>query len=134
MSQSLTTVALVVRDYDEAIAFYVGVLAFTLVEDALISEQNKRWVVVAPAGSDDRPCDSGGDRTQFQHISSIRITGFILASTSFILSLMCETLLYDRDSTFLIGIICLVFGWDVRLSWYAIPLLFLSALFLMRHR
>ena len=40
-----------VRDYDEAIAFYVGVLGFTLVEDSYQPEQDKRWVVVAPPGS-----------------------------------------------------------------------------------
>jgi len=51
MNQSLHMIALVVRDYDEAIAFYVGVLGFTLVEDTFIAEQNKRWVVVAPPGS-----------------------------------------------------------------------------------
>jgi catechol 2,3-dioxygenase-like lactoylglutathione lyase family enzyme len=41
-----------VRDYDEAIAFYVGVLGFTLIEDTFVPEQNKRWVVVAPSGSE----------------------------------------------------------------------------------
>ena len=51
MRQSLAAIAVVVRDYDEAIAFYVGVLGFELVEDTLIAEQNKRWVVVAPPGS-----------------------------------------------------------------------------------
>jgi catechol 2,3-dioxygenase-like lactoylglutathione lyase family enzyme len=51
MKQSIGLVALVVRDYDEAIDFYVGTLGFTLVEDAYIPEQGKRWVVVAPAGS-----------------------------------------------------------------------------------
>ena len=49
--QSLGLVSLVVRDYDEAIAFYVGVLGFTLVEDSFVPEQNKRWVVVAPPGA-----------------------------------------------------------------------------------
>jgi catechol 2,3-dioxygenase-like lactoylglutathione lyase family enzyme len=39
-----------VRDYDEAIAFFVGTLGFALVEDTYIPEQDKRWVVVAPAG------------------------------------------------------------------------------------
>ena len=43
--------ALVVRDYDDAIAFFLGVLGFTLVEDTFQPEQNKRWVVVAPLGS-----------------------------------------------------------------------------------
>ena len=49
--QSIGQVALVVRDYDEAIAFYVGKLGFTLVEDTFIPDQNKRWVIVAPPGS-----------------------------------------------------------------------------------
>ena len=49
--QSISHVALVVRDYDEAIAFYVGVLGFSLLEDTFQPEQNKRWVVVAPPGS-----------------------------------------------------------------------------------
>jgi catechol 2,3-dioxygenase-like lactoylglutathione lyase family enzyme len=51
MKQSIAQVALVVRDYDEAIDFYVGILGFTLVEDTYIPEQDKRWVVVAPPGS-----------------------------------------------------------------------------------
>ena len=49
--QSLALVALVVRDYDEAIAFYVGTLGFELVEDRYVPEQDKRWVVVAPPGA-----------------------------------------------------------------------------------
>jgi catechol 2,3-dioxygenase-like lactoylglutathione lyase family enzyme len=51
MKQSIGQVALVVRDYDEAIRFYVETLGFTLVEDICIPEQDKRWVVVAPPGS-----------------------------------------------------------------------------------
>jgi catechol 2,3-dioxygenase-like lactoylglutathione lyase family enzyme len=51
MKQSIGEVALVVRDYDEALDFYVGTLGFTLVEDTYIPEQDKRWVVVAPPGS-----------------------------------------------------------------------------------
>ena len=51
MKHSIAHVALVVRDYDEAIAFYTGKLGFTLVEDTYQPEQDKRWVVVAPAGS-----------------------------------------------------------------------------------
>ena len=51
MKQSLGLVALVVRDYDEALAFYVGVLGFTLIEDSYVPAQDKRWVVVAPPGS-----------------------------------------------------------------------------------
>lgn len=51
MRQSIVHVALVVRDYDEAIDFYVNKLAFELLEDTYQPEQNKRWVVVAPPGS-----------------------------------------------------------------------------------
>ena len=51
MHQSISHLALVVRDYDEAIAFFVGVLGFSLVEDTFQPEQNKRWVVVTPPGS-----------------------------------------------------------------------------------
>ena len=41
---------MVVRDYDEAIAFYTQKLFFTLVEDTPLPEEQKRWVVVAPPG------------------------------------------------------------------------------------
>ena len=51
MRQSIVHVALVVRDYDEAIDFYTKKLHFTLVEDTYQPEQNKRWVVVSPPGS-----------------------------------------------------------------------------------
>lgn len=51
MKQSIVHIALVVRDYDEAIAFYTEKLNFTLVEDTYQPEQDKRWVVVAPPGS-----------------------------------------------------------------------------------
>ena len=49
--QSIVHVALVVRDYDEAIEFYTKKLKFTLVEDTYQSEQDKRWILVAPPGS-----------------------------------------------------------------------------------
>ncbi|MEL6745057.1 MAG: VOC family protein [Pseudomonadota bacterium] len=51
-NQRLAHVALVVRDYDEAIAFYCGKLGFTLIEDTAQPEQDKRWVVVAPLARD----------------------------------------------------------------------------------
>ncbi len=51
MKQSIGYVALVVRDYDEAIEFYVDTLGFRLIEDTFIEAQNKRWVLVAPPGS-----------------------------------------------------------------------------------
>jgi catechol 2,3-dioxygenase-like lactoylglutathione lyase family enzyme len=49
--QTLGMVSLVVADYDEALAFYVGKLGFTLIEDSFVPEQNKRWVVIEPPGS-----------------------------------------------------------------------------------
>jgi len=51
MQQSLAHVALVVRDYDEAITFFCRKLHFTLVEDTYQPEQDKRWVLIAPPGS-----------------------------------------------------------------------------------
>ncbi len=47
----LLHIALVVRDYDEALAFYVGKLGFELVEDIYQSEQDKRWVTIRPPGA-----------------------------------------------------------------------------------
>jgi catechol 2,3-dioxygenase-like lactoylglutathione lyase family enzyme len=49
--QTLGLVSLVVREYDEALAFYVGKLGFTLIEDSFVPEQNKRWVVIEPPGA-----------------------------------------------------------------------------------
>ena len=51
MKQSIVHIALVVEDYDDAIAFYTEKLNFQLVEDTHQPEQDKRWVVVAPPGS-----------------------------------------------------------------------------------
>jgi len=51
MIQSIVHIALVVKDYDEAIEFYTKKLHFTLIEDTYQPEQDKRWVVVAPPGS-----------------------------------------------------------------------------------
>ena len=52
MHQMILHVALVVREYDEAIRFFCDKLHFTLVEDTYQSEQDKRWVLVAPRGSE----------------------------------------------------------------------------------
>jgi catechol 2,3-dioxygenase-like lactoylglutathione lyase family enzyme len=49
MTVAVAQVALVVKDYDEAIAWFTGTLGFTLVTDERLSPE-KRWVVVAPAG------------------------------------------------------------------------------------
>ena len=50
MKQTLAHIAIVVKDYDEAIAFYTTQLGFTLIEDTVLSE-TKRWVLVAPKNS-----------------------------------------------------------------------------------
>jgi catechol 2,3-dioxygenase-like lactoylglutathione lyase family enzyme len=51
MRQSIAQVAIVVRDYDEAIEFYVRRLGFVLVEERPIEAERKRWVVIAPPGA-----------------------------------------------------------------------------------
>lgn len=51
MKQNIVNIALVVKDYDEAIDFYVNKLKFELIEDTYQAEQDKRWVVVAPPNS-----------------------------------------------------------------------------------
>ena len=50
MAHSITSLTLVVRDYDEAIAFFTEALRFTLLEDTPLGN-GKRWVRVAPAGA-----------------------------------------------------------------------------------
>ncbi|NMC55214.1 MAG: VOC family protein [Chloroflexi bacterium] len=51
MKQDIVHIALVVRDYDEALDFYLNKLNFELIEDTYQPEQDKRWVVVSPPGS-----------------------------------------------------------------------------------
>lgn len=51
MHQHLALVSVVVRDYDEAMAFYVGKLGFSLAEDTQLPAGDKRWVVVKPPGA-----------------------------------------------------------------------------------
>ena len=51
MKQHLAHIAIVVRDYDEAIAYYTNTLGFTLIEDTILSE-TKRWVMVQPTGAE----------------------------------------------------------------------------------
>ena len=51
MKQNLAHVALVVRDYDEAINYYTNILGFKLMEDTILSE-TKRWVMVQPSGAE----------------------------------------------------------------------------------
>lgn len=54
MAQSLAHVALVVSDYDEAIAWFTGKLGFALIADEYQPEQDKRWVLIAPPGAPER--------------------------------------------------------------------------------
>jgi catechol 2,3-dioxygenase-like lactoylglutathione lyase family enzyme len=51
ITQRIGLVSLVVDDYDDALAFFVGKLGFQLLEDTFVPEQSKRWVVVAPPGA-----------------------------------------------------------------------------------
>lgn len=51
MKQALVYITLVVRDYDDAIAFYTKKLHFTLIEDIYLPKEHKRWVSIAPPGS-----------------------------------------------------------------------------------
>jgi catechol 2,3-dioxygenase-like lactoylglutathione lyase family enzyme len=54
MGQRIAQIALVVNDYDEAIAFYTQKLLFSVVEDTVLSE-TKRWVLLSP--SDGESCN-----------------------------------------------------------------------------
>ncbi|MGB0837427.1 MAG: VOC family protein [Flavobacteriaceae bacterium] len=51
MNQSIVHIALVIKDYDEAIEFYTQKLHFDLIEDTYLPDENKRWVVIAPPNS-----------------------------------------------------------------------------------
>ena len=51
IAQRIGLVSLVVDDYDDALAFFIGKLGFSLVEDTVVPEQAKRWLVVAPPGA-----------------------------------------------------------------------------------
>ena len=72
MRQSLAHVALVVRDYDEAIDWFTRKLGFTLVADEYQPEQDKRWVLVAPSGS-----PAGGANLLLARASSDEQAAFI---------------------------------------------------------
>ena len=72
MKQSIVHVALVVQDYDEAICFFTEILGFELLEDTNQPEQDKRWVVVSPAGSNGTTLllAKASDREQESHIGN----------------------------------------------------------------
>jgi catechol 2,3-dioxygenase-like lactoylglutathione lyase family enzyme len=90
VKQSLALVSLVVRDYDEALDFYVGVLGFELVEDRFVPQQDKRWVVVAPPGG-------SGARLLLARASSPEQEARIGDQTGGRVFLFLETDDFDRD-------------------------------------
>nr|WP_295770711.1 VOC family protein [Rhodoferax sp.] len=95
MKQSIGQLSLLVRDYDEAIHFYVHQLGFTLVEDTAMPAQNKRWVVVAPPGSEglrlllaravgDEQASRVGNQTQARTLwNRCRVPGRVQQSVGF---------------------------------------------------
>jgi catechol 2,3-dioxygenase-like lactoylglutathione lyase family enzyme len=89
MAQSLSLVSVVVRDYDEAIAFYVDVLGFELVDDTYQPEQDKRWVVVRPNG--------GGTGVLLAQASNDQQRASIGKQTGGRVFLFLETDDFDRD-------------------------------------
>jgi catechol 2,3-dioxygenase-like lactoylglutathione lyase family enzyme len=70
MKQSIVHVALVVREYDDAIRFYTEKLKFTVIEDTYQPEQDKRWVLIAPPGSDGSALLLAGHRHRSSSVSS----------------------------------------------------------------
>ncbi|MFL6845592.1 MAG: VOC family protein [Allosphingosinicella sp.] len=92
MPQSLAHIALVVRDYDEAIAWFTQKLGFTLVEDSYQAEQDKRWVLVAPPGAGD-----GGATILLARASSPEQEAFIGNQAGGRVFLFLQTDDFDRD-------------------------------------
>ena len=94
MRRSIAHVALVVRDYDKAIDFYVGKLGFDLVEDSYQPEQDKRWVVVRPGAdgcsillacaSDDHQARYVGDQAGGRVFLFLRTDDFWRDHTAFL--------------------------------------------------
>ena len=91
MKHRIAHVALVVRDYDEAIAFYTEKLGFTLVEDTYQPEQNKRWVIVAPPGN------AGGATLLLARASTPEQANFVGNQTGGRVFLFLETDDFWRD-------------------------------------
>lgn len=53
ITQRIGLISLVVEDYDDALAFFIGKLDFRLMEDTVVAEQSKRWVVITPPGANE---------------------------------------------------------------------------------
>jgi len=90
--QSLAQIALVVRDYDEAIAWYTGKLGFTLIEDSDVPGQGKRWVVIAPPGA-----PAGSARLLLARAATPEQAAFIGNQTGGRVFLFLHTDDFDRD-------------------------------------
>jgi len=91
VKRRIVHVALVVRDYDEAIAFYTRKLGFTLVEDTYQPAQDKRWVVVAPSGN------AGGTTVLLARASTPEQARFVGDQTGGRVFLFLETDDFWRD-------------------------------------
>jgi catechol 2,3-dioxygenase-like lactoylglutathione lyase family enzyme len=92
MAQSLAHVALIVRDYDEAIAWFTDKLGFTLVADTYQPDQDKRWVLVAPPGS-----PAGGTSLLLARAATPEQAAFIGNQAGGRVFLFLETDDFDRD-------------------------------------
>src|ERR1044072_2521935 len=92
MHQALAHIALGVRDDEEAIAFYVGLLGFTLVEDRDQPDQDKRWVVVAPPGA-----PPGGASLLLARAATPRQAAFVGDQAGGRVFLFLRTDDFDRD-------------------------------------
>jgi len=89
MKHAIAHIALVVRDYDEAIRFYTEVLGFELIEDIYQPEQDKRWVLVGPAG--------GGTSLLLARASKVEQEPFIGNQTGGRVFLFLSTDDFQRD-------------------------------------
>lgn len=92
MRQSIAHIALVIRDYDEAISFYCGKLGFELVEDSAQPEQDKRWVVVRPPGA-----GSGGTTLLLARAKDERQSAFVGNQAGGRVFLFLRTGDFERD-------------------------------------
>jgi catechol 2,3-dioxygenase-like lactoylglutathione lyase family enzyme len=92
MTQSLAHIALVVRDYDEAIAWFTEKLGFTLVADEYQAEQDKRWVLIAPPGA-----GAGATTLLLARAASPEQEAFIGNQAGGRVFLFLETDDFDRD-------------------------------------
>jgi catechol 2,3-dioxygenase-like lactoylglutathione lyase family enzyme len=97
MKQSIIHIALVVRDYDEAIEFFCNKLHFVLVEDTYQPEQNKRWVLVAPPGSE-------GTSILLARASTLEQEAFIGQQTGGRVFLFLKTDDFWRDYNYMVSI------------------------------